>query len=107
MGKLPAEIAQCKNLKVLSVFDNQLFGNLPSSIGRVRAIWKNWYYLIMLFLVSYPTVWRNWIILKHYLLSNNNFKGNYANLQQQLPNIINIDIDEANTQGVLVTLDED
>ena len=43
--------------------------------------------------------------LKTLFLTNNDFKGNYASLQEQLPSIINLDIDEKNTRGTLVTLD--
>jgi hypothetical protein len=41
------------------------------------------------------------------LLGENNFTGNFANLQLQMPNIITLDIDAENKKGVLVTLDEE
>jgi hypothetical protein len=39
--------------------------------------------------------------LKTLLLSNNGFKGNYAALKDQLPNIVDFDLDEVNMKGVL------
>ena len=45
--------------------------------------------------------------LRTLLLGNNGFKGNYVTLKRQLPNIVDFDLDDANTKGSLVTLDSE
>ena len=105
MGKLPTEISNLKELKVLSVFDNNFFGTIPSTIGDLANLEE----LVLsnnAFYGDLPTEMANLTNLKVLILGNNAFKSNFTAFKSKLPpSLQQFDFNNVDSQGTLATLD--
>lgn len=89
---------------MLSVFDNNMLGTVPSSIGNLvnleeLIIGNNAFY------GELPTELAQCTQFKTLMIGNNAFKGEYANLYKKFPNLITFEFEISNSKGSIATLD--